>query len=92
MVENNHSESKEKKYKSPIRKLVPFFESSRDKWKAKCQEAKYQLKLVRNRIRYMEKRDDDLKRKIKALKKELKNTKNREQQLIEQVEQLKKKQ
>ena len=29
-----------KRYKSPIHKLLRFFERSRDGWKAKCQAAK----------------------------------------------------
>lgn len=34
-------------YRSPVRKLLPFFRSSRDKWKAKCQAAKKENKTVR---------------------------------------------
>lgn len=90
MAENDKTESVVKEYKSPVRKLVPFFKNSRDKWKAKCQAAKYQIKLLRNRVRHMEKRDADLKRKVKALEKELKNVKNKEQKLIHEVERLKK--
>ena len=35
---------------SPRRKLVAFFKSSRDKWKAKCQQVKYELKLLKRRF------------------------------------------
>ncbi|SKA28975.1 hypothetical protein SAMN02745446_03810, partial [Desulfococcus multivorans DSM 2059] len=42
-------------YKSPIRKLAKFFENSRDSWKSKCQEAKYKVKMLQNKLRYLEK-------------------------------------
>lgn len=58
-------------YKSPTRKLVRFFEKSRDKWKEKCLEAKYKVKLLRNQVRYMEKRKTELKQRIKELENEL---------------------
>ena len=45
-------------FRSPLRKLVAFFKSSRDKWKAKCQQAKYELKLLKRRFeRLQESRD-----------------------------------
>lgn len=44
-----------KEYTSPVRKLVRFFESSRDRWKAKHHELKKQLKLAQNQIRAVEK-------------------------------------
>jgi len=34
---------------SPLRKLVNFFQASRDRWKAKCREAKRQLNVLRRR-------------------------------------------
>jgi len=37
-------------FRSPLRKLVAFFQASRDKWKAKCQQAKYELKLLKRRF------------------------------------------
>ena len=48
-------QSQEMEYVSPLRKLVRFFESSRDKWKAKHHEVKKQLKLAQNQIRAVEK-------------------------------------
>ena len=43
---------------SPVRKLVAFFKSSRDKWKRKCQETKYELKLLKRRFENLQiKRD-----------------------------------
>jgi len=57
----------EKKYKSPLKKLVIFFEKSRDSWKEKYFEKKIELKRVTNRIYDLEKRKDDWKdRAIKA--------------------------
>ena len=47
--------TQEMEYASPLRKLVRFFESSRDKWKAKHHEVKKQLKLSQNQIRAVEK-------------------------------------
>ena len=38
------SESRE--FRSPQRKLVRFFQKSRDNWKRKCQEAKQRCKLL----------------------------------------------
>ncbi len=48
------SATKDKVYKSPVRKLARFFEKSRDQWKAKCREAKATIKLLKNRIRFLE--------------------------------------
>ena len=45
-------------YRSPLRKLVAFFRSSRDKWKAKCQQAKYELKLLKRRFANLQVRHD----------------------------------
>lgn len=64
-------------YKSPMKKLVTFFERSRNKWKTKCQEAKYQVKLLQNKVRYLEKRKVELNKRVKELKKELRQ--NREE-------------
>jgi len=40
-------------YKSPSRKLVPWFLHSRDQWKKKCLDAKYELKKARQQVRYL---------------------------------------
>ena len=50
-------------FRSPLRKLVEFFQSSRDKWKEKCQHAKYELKLLKRRFSNLEKNRDKLKRR-----------------------------
>ena len=65
------NERKAKTYKSPIRKLVRFFEKSRDQWKAKCLEAKSTAKGLQHRIGYLEQSKMEWKTKAKKLEKEL---------------------
>jgi len=60
-----------KSYKSPRRKLVKFFERSRDQWKAKCLEAKTQLKRQSNRTRFLAKSKEQWKSRVKELEEEL---------------------
>lgn len=67
-----------KQYKSPRRKLVRFFEKSRDQWKAKCKNAKGTIKRLQNRIRYLEKSKDEWKRKAIKLENELAQMKTHE--------------
>jgi len=43
-----------KTYRSPPRKLLRFFERSRDNWKRKCQKAKVVVKRLSNRVRQLE--------------------------------------
>lgn len=42
-------------YKSPARKLIRFFESSRDKWKQKYLALQQARKLMSNQVRAVEK-------------------------------------
>ena len=42
-------------FRSPIRKLVSFFRSSRDGWKEKYQESKRENKRLGNQVRAVEK-------------------------------------
>ncbi len=42
-------------FRSPLRKLVVFFQASRDRWKEKCQQVKYQLKLLKRRFENLQK-------------------------------------
>lgn len=69
--------SNDKLYKSPLKKLVKFFEKSRDAWKSKSQEATYKVKLLQNKVRYLEKRKTQLKDKVKELERELKDVKKK---------------
>lgn len=65
-------------YKSPERKLVRFFETSRNKWKAKARESKWVLKRLKNRIRFLESSRARWKDKAKCLEVELAPMKARE--------------
>lgn len=82
---------KEKTYKSPRRKLVKFFEKSRDQWKNKCQEAKKAVKLLKNRNRFLETSKEHLKSRVKELENEFAQLKAREQSREDELETLKKK-
>jgi len=44
----------ETKYKSPIYKLFPFFERSRDGWKEKCMAAKVMIKQLKQQASRLE--------------------------------------
>ena len=45
------SETMERPFKSPVRKLLSFFRRSRDRWKAKSLDLKQQLKKEQNQVR-----------------------------------------
>ena len=51
----------EKTYKSPLKKLVKFFEQSRDKWKSKYFEKKKELKRAKNQINDLKQRKENWK-------------------------------
>lgn len=55
-------------YKSPLRKLVKFFEQSRDQWKEKYFTKKTQVKQLQNRVRDLEKTKQEWKQKAQTLK------------------------
>lgn len=57
-------QSKPRKFKTPGSKLVRFFEKSRDRWKIRTKEAKYQIKLLRKKIKYMEQNKKEYKATI----------------------------
>ncbi len=63
---------KSKKYKSPQRKLVIFFEKSRDNWKVKCREAKIMIKRLKNRVRFLEHSKENWKSKAKEFESKVK--------------------
>jgi len=58
-------------YRSPLRKLVRFFEKSRDGWKEKCQQSKVLIKRLTNRMYAMKKSRDRWKTVAKRQRKEL---------------------
>jgi hypothetical protein len=71
-------EAIEKEYKSPIHKLLPFFERSRDRWKHKCGIAKSAVKRLKTqtvRLKQSRQRWKDLAkeqgRELERLRREL---------------------
>jgi len=78
-------------YKSPLRKLVKFFEQSRNKWKEKYLQAKRTVKRLSNRVRYFSVRKEQWKNKANAAEKELKQLRLRSKNQQKELEQLKKK-
>lgn len=54
-------------YRSPQRKLVVFFEKSRNQWKTKCLEAKAALRRLKNRAKWLEQSRDQWKARAQAL-------------------------
>lgn len=68
----------ENKYKSPVYKLLPFFERSRDRWKEKCRAAKATVKQLKNqssklqqsRLRWKELAKEQV-RELEQLRREL---------------------
>lgn len=77
-------------YKSPRRKLVTFFEKSRNQWKEKCSEAKAKVKQLNNRVRFLEKSKEQLKNEITSLKLELSKAKAMEKTEEIKIEEQKK--
>ena len=57
-------------YRSPIRKLLRFFERSRDQWKEKCQKAKRENNSLKIRLAAMKESRDRWKAKAKELEEE----------------------
>jgi len=71
-------ETTERSYKSPVGKLMAFFQHSRDGWKAKHHELKKQLKKEQNQVRAVEKsraawrqKAEDSQQQLEALRQEL---------------------
>jgi hypothetical protein len=48
----------DREFVSPVRKLSRLFLKGRNRWKAKCRDAKYSLKLAKNQIRAVERSRD----------------------------------
>lgn len=69
----------ESNYKSPVRKLVKFFEQSRDKWKMRALKSSIDIIRYKNRIKFLESskakfisENKDLKEKLALIEEELK--------------------
>ena len=84
-------EQQEKTYKSPQRKLVKFFEKSRDSWKAKCREAKRTVKRLKNRMRFLQQSKDQWRSRVGELECEVERLTAEKASLAEELEGLKKK-
>ena len=56
-------------YRSPISKLLRFFCRSRDKWKAKCKEAKRENKSLKYRLAVMTENRNRWKAEARGLRK-----------------------
>lgn len=78
-------------YTSPKHKLLNFFHSSRDKWKAKCLEAKATIKTLKNRIRFLERSKEEWKEKARQREAENNELKTRLLEAEQKLEELKKK-
>ena len=60
-------------YRSPARKLLSFFPKSRDKWKAKCMEAKRENRSLKYCLAKMTEKRDRWKAKTRELEKQLRD-------------------
>jgi hypothetical protein len=67
---------------SPPRKLLPFFKTSRDGWKAKHHEVKEECKLLSNQVRAVEKSREKWRARAEAAEQRVK-------ELEREIEQLK---
>ena len=79
MLSASTSESRE--FRSPQRKLVRFFQKSRDNWKWKCQQAKQRCKLLANQVRAVEKSREQWRAEAEAARRRVEEL---EQTLAEQ--------
>ncbi len=67
-MEKPHMESD---YKSPLKKLVKFFEKSRDKWKVRALKSSEDIIRFKNRIKFLESSKAKVISENKALKEKL---------------------
>ena len=81
----------EKSYTSPQRKLVKFFERSRDRWKAKSRVAKTVLKRLGTRVRRLERRNADYQQHLAALQTQVAEWCAKHEETARELEELRKK-
>ncbi len=81
----------EKTYRSPQRKLVKFFERSRDKWKAKSRAAKTVLKRLGTRVRRLERSNAAYQDQLAVLHTQVAEWQAKHEQTMWELEELKKK-
>ena len=77
-----------KVYTSPVRKLVRFFEQSRDQWKRKCRAAKAKVKRLAQRVQRLEQSRANWKGRAKTLEQELARSQAQAHALAREVERL----
>ena len=78
-------------HKSPPKKLVRFFEKSRDQWKTKHHRVKATVKRLKNRVRFLEKSKAHWKSRVAELESEVARHQSRKQTLEQAVAALEKK-
>lgn len=66
----------EEVFKSPIKKLIQFFEKSRDKWKKRAKKAIKEVRANKKRIQFLETSKNSLKNKVHELKEKNKALEN----------------
>ena len=81
----------EKTYTSPQRKLVKFFERSRNQWKAKSCAAKTVLKRLGTRMRRLERSNVDYQHQLAVLQTQVAEWRAKHEQTARELEELKKK-
>ena len=81
----------EKIYTSPQRKLVKFFEHSRDRWKAKSRAAKPVLNRLGTRLGRVERRNAAYQDQVAALHTQVAEWQAKHAQTVRELEELKKK-
>jgi hypothetical protein len=81
----------EKSYTSPQRKLVKFFEQSRDRWKAKSRTAKMGLKRLGTRLGRAERRNAAYQDQGAVLHTQGAEGQAKHEQTVRELEELKKK-
>jgi chromosome segregation ATPase len=81
----------EKTYTSPQRKLVKFFERSRNQWKAKSRAAKTVLKRLGTRVQRLERSNTAYQQQLAALQTQLAEWQAKQEQTTRELEELKKK-
>jgi chromosome segregation ATPase len=79
-----------KTYSSPQRKLVKFFERSRDQWQAKARAAKPGLKRLGTRLRRLERSKAAYEHQLVALQTQLAEWQAKHAQTARELEELKK--
>jgi chromosome segregation ATPase len=81
----------EKIYTSPQRKLVKFFEHSRNQWKAKSRAAKTVLKRLGTRLGRVERRNAAYQEQVAALQTQVRQWQAKHEETVRELEELKKK-